>query len=300
MIFHRYSIRSPWIFSLPGQAQCLFLLAGLLAGCQTDETNALRRPKPSPTPKETKAPVIASMPPPALRQPLLPAGNYQFVMRTQEASGTREGPNNTIVPAYQIELSVPEFLGPQYAKLNSLIIDFAREIRADFIEENARQSLAAASQAPWFLRISSNVELSTPQWASIRFDKFVHTGTGPTNQDIITLNFQTNPPNEQGIMDCLQSKNKLNELSALTSKLLKTRLGEQTDADWLLKGAGPFEENYQNFTLSKTGIALYFYPGQVCPESLGCQTVILPIPILVNLVKPEILTVLRTPSKTEG
>ena len=298
MKYCQVSNENIWRRSFPSGAPSVLLLSFLLAGCQTEETSPIRSPKPNPTPKETKAPAPRQVPPAPVQ--FMPAGNYLYIMRNQEASGTREGPNNSIIPAYQMELSVPEFLGPQFAKLNTIIIDFAGQVRTDFIEDNARQSRSNNNLPPWQLKITSTVEFASPQWASIRFDKSEFFGTGATNQDVITLNFQANPPAEQGIQDVLQSKDKIKELSSITTKLLQTRLAAQTDPDWLLKGAGPFEENYQNFTFGKAGVTLYFYPGQVCSETLGCQTVILPPPIAINLFKPEILTMIRSSQKAES
>ncbi len=60
------------------------------------------------------------------------------------------------------------------------------------------------------------------------------------------------------------------------------------DADWINEGAGPREENYQNFIVQEDGVLFIFDQYQVAPYAAGVQEVFVPVTAFQSIANPEI------------
>jgi peptidoglycan-N-acetylglucosamine deacetylase len=61
-----------------------------------------------------------------------------------------------------------------------------------------------------------------------------------------------------------------------------------SNKDWILEGAGPTEDNYQNFLVTDQGITILFDPYQVAPYAAGPQTVDVPMSVFQKVANQHL------------
>jgi len=59
------------------------------------------------------------------------------------------------------------------------------------------------------------------------------------------------------------------------------------DDDWIKRGAGAELTNYDNWTITKKGLAVTFDPYQVAAYAAGPQSVVVPYSSLKDIIKPD-------------
>lgn len=79
----------------------------------------------------------------------------------------------------------------------------------------------------------------------------------------------------------------LETLSEKSRESLRETLGETASPDMLEAGTTPFSDNFGNFYLEGTVLALIFPPYQVGPWAIGTQEVRIPLSELTGMLAPE-------------
>lgn len=59
------------------------------------------------------------------------------------------------------------------------------------------------------------------------------------------------------------------------------------DDEWIETGAGLDEKNYQTWNITHKGLEITFNPYQVASYAEGPQVVVIPFPVLTNLIDPK-------------
>lgn len=76
----------------------------------------------------------------------------------------------------------------------------------------------------------------------------------------------------------------LGVISSYCISEIKKRIGEYSDNDWINSGAGPKEENYKIFNISKKHLLITFPVYQVAPYVAGPQEVEIPFSVLKKVI----------------
>jgi hypothetical protein len=165
------------------------------------------------------------------------------------------------------------------------------------------------SRAYWdSLAISHRVSLFTPDLLSLEF-QFASYGAGAAhpNSNIKTMNFRLRPSKELHLRDVF--KPSTDYLAMLSSYCLddirKQQSHRQSDAgmgpdpfksdhdEWLLKGTGATDRNYERFSFTKSGITIHFDPYQVACYAEGKYEVFIPSYVLKPAMQEEISAILN-------
>ncbi|MBK8810975.1 MAG: DUF3298 and DUF4163 domain-containing protein [Acidobacteria bacterium] len=125
--------------------------------------------------------------------------------------------------------------------------------------------------------ISYDVIYAADDVISIRFGNYTYTGGAHGNSASFTLNFDFRTGRELKFADLFKpNSNFLQVLSGFCVKKLQDQLNEGNEDEWITTGAGPTDENYASWNISKNGILVNFDAYQVASYAAGPQEVVVP------------------------
>lgn len=113
-----------------------------------------------------------------------------------------------------------------------------------------------------------------PKYLSYKFDLSEYEGGAHPNNTVSTMVFNVIDKKRLNLADIFNSQSDyLKKISDISIASLKSTVKEMTDDRWMEEGAGPKEENFQNFVLTPDSIIFYFQPYQVAAYAAGTQEV---------------------------
>ncbi len=150
------------------------------------------------------------------------------------------------------------------------------------------------------LEIRYGVSLLTDRLFSVNFDMWsFHPVAMHPNANSRTFNFLLAPFTELHLMDLFQQDSKyLKVVSEYCIRNLHdqrgkdTALSDQLD-NWIVDGAGPRHQNFERFLLTTNGLTIVFDAYQVASYAEGRFKVEIPMPVLNDILKPEVLAALN-------
>ena len=193
---------------------------------------------------------------------------------------------------YTVKARYPQALGAardsRLTKLNqelrSLITKEVSNFKADFQEPGERLGPTGSyyETAYW-------ATLATNDLVSLAFGVSTYgEGAAHPNHNTLVFNYDLNAGRVLKLSDLFKpNSNYLSVISSYTIKELKEKLGPDPDTDWIERGAGASEENYQAWNLTRTGLQVTFDPYQVASYAEGEHVVIVPYSVLRNLIDPK-------------
>ncbi|HEV7473264.1 MAG TPA: RsiV family protein [Pyrinomonadaceae bacterium] len=204
---------------------------------------------------------------------------------------------------YEVEAQYPQLSGstdPNFEKFNqsvrSLISkkvsDFKKEMTPsadeptpDPADETPTESLGSD------ITIGYEVALARDDLVAIEFTVGSYSaGAAHPNSYTEVVNFDLKNGKTLKLADLFQPGAKfLRTLSAYCIQELKKQQSADgmVDDDWVNKGAAPELTNYDNWTITKKGLAITFDPYQVGPYAAGPQHVLVPYSSLKEIIKPD-------------
>jgi len=197
---------------------------------------------------------------------------------------------------YSIDVQYPELTGtanPNADKFNQGVKSLASKEAADFKKGEQEQS---ADEAPADSEMGSDISSSYDVIMAnddlvcvlLQFSNF-EAGAAHPNNYAHAFNFDLKNGKALKLSDLFKpGSDYLSVLSRYALPDLKKRLGpDGVDDEWLNNGAGPKAENYQNWNISKKGLAIDFDPYQVASYAAGPQHIVVPYSVLKDIIKPD-------------
>lgn len=127
------------------------------------------------------------------------------------------------------------------------------------------------------LDMGYTVEYAGPKFISVSLGKSTYTGGAHPNHWTSTVNFDVTGMKVLQLSDLFKSNSDwLQKISDLAIADLKAERNELTDDEWIERGAGPAEDNFKSWAITKEGLKLFFDPYQVGPYAAGGFEAVIP------------------------
>jgi uncharacterized protein DUF3298/peptidoglycan-N-acetylmuramic acid deacetylase PdaC-like protein len=210
-------------------------------------------------------------------------------------------------PKYEIEAQYPQLTGsvdPNFQKFNQTVrslitkkvADFKKEMEPEAAEEPATDAPGGPADESLGsdITIGYTVALARDDLISIEFTVSSYSaGAAHPNSYTEVVNFDLKNGKQLKLSDLsLPGSKYVQTLSTYCVQDLKKQAKAQgadamLDDDWIQKGAGSDLSNYDNWTITKKGLAITFDPYQVGPYAAGPQHVLVPYSALKEIIKPD-------------
>jgi hypothetical protein len=194
------------------------------------------------------------------------------------------------IPVYKnhkIDTSYGRALYGNYPQIEKMKDAALQKTVNDKIKELITSWEKKAQDEKLSIEVFYSVSLLDNKFFSMKFETeasdFMGRSAHPDNQ-VITFNYDFNSKNEILLADIFpQNVDYLKLISDIAiPDLLKQEQVDVKDVsaknmvDWIKKGAGPKEENYKNFVLTKNSLIVIFQYYQVGPRYFGTPSVEIP------------------------
>jgi hypothetical protein len=192
---------------------------------------------------------------------------------------------------YTIKARYPQALGagrdPRLTKLNQELRKFiTKQVRGFTTDFQAPEERMLSGESSFDSRYQ--VEFATNDLVSISF--IINTyfeGAAHGNYNTIVFNYDLDSGKTLSLASLFKpNSNYLEVISAYAIKSLKKEMPE-LENDWVQSGAGPKEENYQSWNITRRGLAVNFDPYQVASYAEGPHVAVIPYAILKNVIDPN-------------
>lgn len=198
---------------------------------------------------------------------------------------------------YSIDVAYPELTGatnPNADKFNQEVKNLVTKEVGDFKKGEQEQSAEDApppdAEMGSDFTMGYDVVLATNDLVSISFYvSSFEAGAAHPNNYAHVFNYDLKNGKALKLSDLFKpGANYLDAISRYAiSDLKKQPDQEGIDDEWRQNGAGPKEENYNSWNISKKGIYITFDPYQVASYAAGPQHVIVPFSVLKDMLKPD-------------
>jgi Protein of unknown function (DUF3298)/Deacetylase PdaC len=206
---------------------------------------------------------------------------------------------------YEINAQYPQVTGStdrRFDKFNQEARNVVTRKVSMFRKEMAERAKEEEEQGPPTepetsgsdLSIGYTVNLATDDLISVQFDIGVYyQGAAHPNSHSEVLNYDVKSEKALKLADLFKPGAKyLPAISSYSIQDLKKQsrakgADSMLDDEWIGKGAGAEASNYQSWTISRKGLGINFDSYQVAPYAAGPQHVLIPYPVLKQLIKPE-------------
>jgi hypothetical protein len=190
---------------------------------------------------------------------------------------------------YTIKARYPQAVGSdaRMVKLNQAIKSLALKEVAGFKKDFSVPEERGPSGS--YFDLSYSIELATDKLVSLTFyeDSF-YEGAAHPNHGSLTLNYDLDSGRVLKLADLFKpNSHYLMPISNYAINSLKKQLAQDPDLDWLKKGAGPEEENYKSWAITRRGLKVTFDPYQVASYAEGPHEVVIPFSLLRNVIEPN-------------
>lgn len=197
---------------------------------------------------------------------------------------------------YEIDAEYPQLIGlvsPGFEKFNKEAGSIANREVTEFKKNKSESSPddSEGSSPGNTLHMGYTIALATDDLISIQFDVGTYySGAAHPNSNAQVLNFDVKNARTLRLGDLFKPGAKY--LQTLSSYAIKDLKGQSTakGADGMLdnasieSGAGATARNYQNWTITKNGLAITFDAYQVGPYAAGPQYVVIPYSALKQII----------------
>jgi hypothetical protein len=210
--------------------------------------------------------------------------------------GTKEIKEEDKKNKYSISVEYPELTGatnPNVDKFNQEVKNLATKEVGDFKkgqQEQSAEDLPPDSEMGSDLSMDYDVVLATNELVSVIFDvsNFEAGAAHPSNYSHV-INYDLKNGKVLKLSDLFKpGSDYLNTISRYAINDLKKQPEQEgVDDEWRQNGAGPKEENYESWNISKKGLAITFDQYQVASYAAGPQHVLVPYPALKDMVRPD-------------
>lgn len=203
--------------------------------------------------------------PDSVEQPVYPGVTNNVL----EKSATGEPAIKLYYPSFGIsavDAAIKNWLNDRLAYYNSLVKDSIEP------EEDEIQ------RGNWEMTGFYTLDRPKPSIASMLFNIYAYTGGAHGNLWLYSLAYNLEN-GKQILFENLfgNPQRALELLSAISIEKLRLAIGEDTDEEWLERGAGPEMDNFSVLTLVPDGLFAEFQPYQVGPWAIGPQRVFISI-----------------------
>lgn len=205
---------------------------------------------------------------------------------------------------YTIKAKYPQAIGARderLVKLNQDLKSFIEgEVNAfkkDFQAPEQRTfSMGSSFDSGYAVTLASNDLVSIAFYIDTYFEGAAH-----GNHNTLVFNYDLSTGKMLKLSDLFKpNSNYLDVISNYAIKALKKELGPDPDSDWIQNGAGPKEENYKSWNISRKGLEVTFDAYQVASYAEGPHEVIIPYSVLKNVIDPAgpLARIVKTATQT--
>lgn len=197
---------------------------------------------------------------------------------------------------YSIEVEYPELTGasnPNADKFNqevkNLIAKETKGFKEGVAEASAEEDAPPDTGNGSDIGISYDVTLATDDLVSVIFDISAYSqgAAHPSNYSQV-MNYDLKAGRTLKLADLFKPNSDfLGAISRYAISDLKSQFGQDADNDWIERGAGPDNDNYLNWNISRKGLALTFDSYQVASYAEGPKHVIVPYSALKEISRPD-------------
>jgi hypothetical protein len=225
----------------------------------------------------------------------VPVAGVRLARRQRSTSAIRFAPRQ-IQEAnrrlrYTIKARYPQAAGairdPRLAKMNLALKNLAASEVAEFRKYFKEPTERLGPTGSYY---DSNyfVSLATNDLVSIIFGVSTYgEGAAHPNHNTHVFNYDLRSGKILKLADLFKpNSNYLGVISNYAMQALKEKLGDETDADWIESGAGAKLENYQSWTMTRTGLEITFDPYQIASYAAGTHEVVIPYTVLKDVIEP--------------
>lgn len=196
-------------------------------------------------------------------------------------------------PKYSVEIEYPQIEGSSSSgvkSFNQTIRSWATKQAADFSKDAASNDAdSSPDDMGSDLSIGYEVSYASPTLISIIFSVSNYSaGAAHPNHFTATVNYSLAAGKELKLADLFRpGAAYLPVLSRYCIARLKKRLGPESDADWINKGAAPDANNYLSWNLTGKMLVVTFDPYQVAAYAAGDQVVRLRYSLLKDILRTD-------------
>lgn len=207
---------------------------------------------------------------------------------------------------YEVDAQYPQLKGsvdPNFEKFNQTVRSLITKKVADFKKDFAPSTQEEPTPEPGSvpdealgsdMTIGYEVVLAKDDLISIDFTVGSYSaGAAHPNSYTDVVNFDLKNGRQLKLADIFIPGSKfLGTLSSYCLQDLKKQSKAKgadgmLDDDWIQKGAGSDLANYNNWSITKKGLAITFDPYQVGPYAAGPQHVLVPYSVVKDIIKPD-------------
>jgi hypothetical protein len=199
---------------------------------------------------------------------------------------------------YYYEIEYPTFVGGDVEireKINQEIYDHVQNELSIFLAD-FEDTDHEYDPGPWFLGISYYVNRNDDAFVSVVMQASIYTGGAHPNSYYNTFNFNLEEGGElMDITDVFnpvattinqQTGERQDFLDFISDYTMDELMAmDISDEDWIMSGAGPDKDNYQNFYLTDYEIVFAFDPYQVAAYAAGPQEIAISFEDLAEYLK---------------
>lgn len=192
---------------------------------------------------------------------------------------------------YTIKARYPQAVGvrdPRIAKLNQAIKDLiskeADEFKGYFETPEERVGPVGSYFEADYVVVNASNNIVSIDFAIDTYSE----GAAHPNHNSLVLNYDLDTGKMLELANLFKPNSKFLEvISSHSIKSLAQQLGKERDHHWIVSGAGPTEENYKNWNISRKGLKVTFDAYQVASYAEGPHDVIIPYSVLKSVIDPN-------------
>ena len=172
----------------------------------------------------------------------------------------------------KVDMDIKKWLEERLAYYDSLVKDSGVEATDAASEDDSGDE--TANPENWEMTGFFTLEKPQADIASLLFNIYAYTGGAHGNVWLYSQIYDLKNGRSISFNDMFgKPETALRLLSAISIEKLRASIGEDTDDEWLERGAGPEMDNFSVLTLIPDGLYAEFQPYQVGPWSIGPQRV---------------------------
>ncbi|HEY6332977.1 MAG TPA: DUF3298 domain-containing protein [Blastocatellia bacterium] len=195
-------------------------------------------------------------------------------------------------PSYAVDLDYPQITGsnPAAAAFDRQVEALVQKKLAEFKKQVAGAGGDdSGDQTGSSFSVGYTIEAATPDLISVQLGvgEF-YSGAAHPNGYSVTINYDLKSGKEIALKDLFTAGSPyLQTISKICMAKLKNKLGSDSDAQWILGGAGPKAENYKSWNVTTTGLEITFDAYQVAAYAFGSQEVFIQYSDLKSIIKTD-------------
>lgn len=192
---------------------------------------------------------------------------------------------------YTIKARYPQAIGvgdERLARLNQEIRDLITREVNDF-KKDFRKPQGRFGPTGSDFEAAYAIELAASDLVSIRFGiSSFYEGAAHPQHNTLVFNYDLKSGKRLKLSDLFKANsNYLPLISDYAVKALRKELSPDPDLDWIQSGAGPKEENYNNWNITPKGLQVTFDPYQVASYAQGEHVVVIPFSVLKDVIEQD-------------